>query len=124
MSQLSNTTKAVGLKGATIHSYVTGFILSVMLTIVAYASIVQHTFSRAMAIGVVVVLAVVQCLVQLFFFLHLGNEKSARWKIFVLLFMLLVVGILVGGSIWIMNNLNYRMTSTQINTYLHDQDGL
>jgi heme/copper-type cytochrome/quinol oxidase subunit 4 len=30
----------------------------------------------------------------------------------VLAFMLLVLGILVGGSLWIMNNLNYNMVMT------------
>jgi hypothetical protein len=34
-----------------------------------------------------------------------------------------VVLILVFGSIWIMNNLNYRMTPEQINTYMNNQGG-
>jgi len=37
--------------------------------------------------------------------------------------MILVVMILVGGSLWIMKNLNYRMTPEQMNQYMIDQNG-
>ena len=35
-----------------------------------------------------------------------------------------VVLILVFGTLWIMNNLNYRMTPQKINTYMQNQDNL
>ncbi|HEX3569180.1 MAG TPA: cytochrome o ubiquinol oxidase subunit IV [Candidatus Saccharimonadales bacterium] len=107
-----------------IHMYITGFLLSISLTIVAYALVMHHGIAHTALIASIIALAVVQCLVQLFFFLHLGHETKPRWRLVVLLTMLLVIGILVAGSIWIMNNLNYRMTPQEINTYLHDQDGL
>jgi hypothetical protein len=33
------------------------------------------------------------------------------------------VSILVFGSLWIMGNLNYRMSPQQMNTYMTDQGG-
>ena len=39
-------------------------------------------------------------------------------------FMLGIVLIIVGGSVWIMNNLNYRMTPQQMEQYLKSQDSL
>jgi cytochrome o ubiquinol oxidase subunit IV len=107
----------------TLKSYVTGFIWSLALTLVAYALVVQRTFSNRILIAVVIGLALVQFMIQLLFFLHLGRETKPRWKLFVFLFMVMVVAILVFGSLWIMANLNYRMTPTQVNTYLNNQGG-
>lgn len=108
---------------ATLRSYVSGFVLSVCLTVAAYLIVTRHTLSMHILIAAIVVLALVQFMVQLFFFLHLGRETKPRWKLGVFAFMIVIVAILVFGSLWIMNNLNYRMTPQQINQYMQDQDG-
>lgn len=105
----------------TFGTYVSGFVLSIALTIAAYLCVTQQLFSHRMVIAAIVVLAAAQFIVQLLCFLHVGTSRS---KLLVLLFMMGVVGILVAGSLWIMNNLNYRMTPDQINSYLQSQDGL
>jgi cytochrome o ubiquinol oxidase operon protein cyoD len=74
--------------------------------------------------GAITVLAMIQFIVQLVFFLHINTDKKQRWKLFVLCFMILVVTILVSGSVWIMNNLNVRMNQTQIDNYMNNQDDL
>jgi cytochrome o ubiquinol oxidase subunit IV len=109
----------------TLQMYISGFVLSIFLTLAAYTLVVSHEFSNWALALAIAGLAIVQFLVQLFFFLHLGRESKPRWKLTVFLFMLLVVGILVIGSLWIMYNLNYRMAPTQqqIDTYMQDQDG-
>lgn len=110
----------------TYASYITGFLLSIFLTMVAYVAVVQHIFSGYGIVALIVGLALVQFLVQLFFFLHLGRETKPRWKMLVLSFMIMIVLILVLGSLWIMYNLNYRMmprTPQQINNYMKQQDG-
>ena len=104
--------------------YVTGFASSLVLTVTAYLFVTHHALSRRVLIGAIVALALVQFLVQLVFFLHLGRETKPRWKLAVFLFMIMVVLILVFGSLWIMTNLNYRMTPAQINTYMNNQSGL
>jgi cytochrome o ubiquinol oxidase operon protein cyoD len=104
-------------------NYVSGFVLSIILTLGAYLMVIHHSFTADKIVAVIVGLALCQFLVQMFFFLHLGKETKPRWKLFVLLFMITVVLILVFGSIWIMNNLNYRMTPEQINTYMNNQGG-
>lgn len=75
-------------------------------------------------IGIILGLAVVQLFVQLIFFLHLGRESRPRWNLAMLLFAFMIIGIVAGGSLWIMSNLNVRMTPQQINKYMNDQDGL
>jgi cytochrome o ubiquinol oxidase operon protein cyoD len=52
-------------------------------------------------------LAIAQLLVQLFCFLHLGQESKPRWNLVALVFALFIVVVLVGGTLWIMHNLGH-----------------
>src|SRR6266702_2416192 len=104
-------------------SYSSGFVLSLLLTAGAYIVVTQHTFIGGMLVAVIIMLAIVQVLIQMFLFLHLGSETKPRWKLAVLLFMLTVLGILVFGSLWIMQSLNYNMMSPeQMNLYMINQN--
>lgn len=115
-------------KQATIKTYVAGFSLSLGLTLVAYLLVWRHVhshhtiFTDQFLNAAVSVLAILQLVVQLVFFLHLSRESRPRWNLAVLSFAVLVVTILVGGSLWIMWNLNYHHphepTSTEI---IHDE---
>jgi cytochrome o ubiquinol oxidase operon protein cyoD len=120
MNRLTNTGGEQGNLGA----YINGYVFSLFLTIAAYLMVTHHLFSNHVLVGVVVALALAQFVVQLVFFLHLGRETKPRWKLFVLLFMVMIVLILVFGSLWIMDNLNYRMTPAQIDQYMKSQDAL
>lgn len=109
-----------------VGSYVTGFLLSIILTIAAYVLVVNHVVTGGWLVTAIVGLALVQLCVQLLFFLHLGEEKRPRWNFVTLLFAGLVVLIIVFGSLWIMNNLNYNMMPGQMDVkkYMHDHEGL
>lgn len=108
---------------ALLLSYVTGFVLSVGLTLIAYFSVVEQWLSSGWTVFLLLALAVMQFAVQLFFFLHIGRERKPRWKLWTLFTSLLFVLIVVLGSIWIMYNLNYRMMPGQMEEYLQRQDG-
>ena len=114
---------------ATLGLYINGFVLSIFFTLLAFGLVEYHihngytVFSHPFLIGATVTLALAQFFAQMYFFLHLGRETKPRWKLLVLCFMILVVFIVVAGSIWIMYNLNYRMTPQQINTYMLNQNG-
>ena len=111
---------------ATLKSYITGFALSIVLTLTAYFLVVNHIFANGTLIAVILALAVVQFIVQAIFFLHLGRGTNARWNMVVFSSTLAIVLILVVGSIWIMNHLNYNMMASpsQMNAYIQSQDGL
>lgn len=111
---------------ASVRSYVSAFVACLVLTGLAYVAATTDSFSSRTAIGVVAALAVLQCLVQLRRFLHLGDEFRPRWKLIVFLTMLTTILIIVIGSIWIMDNLNYRMmrSPSQMTEYIESQDGL
>ena len=105
-------------------SYVTGYLFSVVCTLAAYLLVVRYSLSKWLLVYVLAGLAIIQFLVQMKLFLHLGNEAKPRLKLLVFGFMALVVMILVFGSLWIMYSLNYRMpTQSQINSYMNSQNG-
>lgn len=92
----------------TVGKYLIGFILSLVLTFVAYAFVATGG-SGAWLIALLGVLAFLQMIVQLLFFLHLGDEAKPRVKFWAFVFMAVTLLIVVGGSIWIMANMNYNM---------------
>jgi cytochrome o ubiquinol oxidase operon protein cyoD len=125
MSDKSNIVSKHEPAHGSLLSYSVGFGLSIVLTLVAFGLVeAHHRLSTTTIMTIIVGLALVQFMVQLFFFLHLGRETRPRWKLAVFYFMIGVVLILVLGSLWIMANLNYRMTPDQMNNYLKSQDGL
>ncbi len=93
-------------------SYTFGFILSLLLTFLAFFLVAKKILSGWPLILVIVPLGVFQAFIQLFCFLHLGAEKRPRRNLMVFLFMALVLVILVSGSIWIMYNLDTRLMET------------
>lgn len=107
----------------TMKSYVAGFALSVTLTLVAYFVTVNHVLSGYALIIVLLELAILQFTVQLFLFLHFGKERSPRWKLLTLVMAIVVVLIVVLGSLWIMQSLNYNMSPDRINKYMNQQVG-
>jgi cytochrome o ubiquinol oxidase subunit IV len=90
-------------------AYLTGFALSVLLTVASFA--IVHTdliWGPGIAMALVV-LAVAQIGVQLVFFLHLTTAPDNTNNAMALAFGVLIVLLIIGGSIWIMNHLNERM---------------
>lgn len=102
--------------------YTLGFVLAVVLTVVAYLLVANHVLSGVALTAVIVALAVLQLFVQLVFFLHFGKAEDgdSRWHQAAFYFMLLILVVIVGGSLWIMANMNYNMMMTpeQMNEYM------
>jgi cytochrome o ubiquinol oxidase operon protein cyoD len=94
-----------------VRSYAIGFVLSIALTLEAFILVLNHSFSHPAVLVLILIMAIVQMLVQLFFFLHLDRAAKAPWNILVLICMGIVISIVVFGSLWIMQNLNYHMMS-------------
>lgn len=103
------------------RSYVIGFVLSLLFTFIPYVLVTQGLVSGAALALLLVGFALAQLLVQLKFFIHLGHENGPRWNAVAFLFMVLVVGIVVVGSLWIMHNLNYNMMPNDMDHYMNEQ---
>jgi cytochrome o ubiquinol oxidase operon protein cyoD len=108
-----------------VASYVVGFGLSIFLTLCAYFVVTRGLLRGQAAMAAIAVFAVLQFMVQLLCFLHLGRETKPRWKLGVFWFMILTVFIVVVGSIWIMDHLNYQtMPADELPSHLHTEEGL
>lgn len=105
---------------STLKSYLTGYMLSVALTLLAFGMIALHvTLTAFMLTAVLIFLAIVQLCIQLFFFLHVGRGADRHWNAAALVFALFVVFMLVGGTLWIMSNL--QANAVQGSTFINNQ---
>lgn len=89
--------------------YVTGFALSLAITLCAYFMVTGNWYAGVLLFVVLGILALVQMIVQLYFFLHLGEELRPRLKLLSFVFMTGILVLIVVGTLWIMYHLNYNM---------------
>ena len=94
----------------TVRSYVIGFILSLVFTIIPYYLVVEKVVSGKVLLGTILGFGLLQMIVQVVFFLHLGREKKPYWQRYFLVGTIGGILVVVGGSIWIMSHLHYNMT--------------
>lgn len=87
-------------------AYITGFAVSVALTAMAFWS-VESARTAEFAALLLVLLAVGQLVVQAICFLHLSDEDAPRWRLFSLVLTLAIVAIVVGGTVWVMENVRH-----------------
>ena len=106
-------------------SYFIGFVISIALTLIAYFAVVNNSFEINILVALVISLAVMQLVVQLLFFLHLleGKPSERGWRTIIFISTISIILVIIVGSLWIMNNLNYHMSPQQMNQYILEQDG-
>ncbi|MCY9665441.1 cytochrome o ubiquinol oxidase subunit IV [Paenibacillus alginolyticus] len=85
-----------------LKSYILGFALSIILTIIPLVAVMNHMLTKTGTIVLILIMAVLQFGVQLFFFMHVKEGENARWNIMALIFGLVILLTIVAGSIWIM----------------------
>jgi cytochrome o ubiquinol oxidase subunit IV len=113
-----------------VRAYIVGFILSLIFTFAAYLPALWHQQSyhtylpHEFMLPLVLTLAFAQLLVQLFFFLHLGQEKGPRWNLVFLVMTVITILTVVVGSIWIMSHLNYNMMPDETERYIIQDEGM
>lgn len=93
----------------TLKSYLIGFLVSLLLTGGSFFLVLTRLLSENFLIYSIIGLAITQAIIQLLFFLHVGQEAKPRWETLIFYFMLLVLFIVVIGSLWIMFDLNHRV---------------
>ncbi|WP_119343069.1 cytochrome o ubiquinol oxidase subunit IV [Facilibium subflavum] len=101
--------KDTGAAYGTHKTYLVGFGLSIIITIIAFSLVGFKLLPPTGLYIAVAILALIQFYVQLVFFLHLSTDSKARWNMISFIFTLVVVLILVIGTLWIMFNLYTMM---------------
>ena len=98
-----------GASHGSVKTYMTGFILSIILTGIPFWMVMSGSASKPVILGAILVTAVIQILVHLVCFLHMNTKSDEGWNMTAFIFTVIIIAILVVGSIWIMWNLNYNM---------------
>ncbi|KEA64649.1 Cytochrome O ubiquinol oxidase subunit IV [Marinobacterium lacunae] len=92
-----------------VKSYLIGFVLSVILTVVPFGMVMVGGFDPKLIFWSISLLAVVQIIVHLKYFLHLDFSVEGRPNTFTFLFTGLVIVMVVGLSLWIIYASNDMM---------------
>jgi cytochrome o ubiquinol oxidase operon protein cyoD len=95
---------------STYKGYLTGFVLSVILTAVPFWLVMDHVLSSTAGTAVAILsIGAIQIFVHMVYFLHLDTRSEGGWSMMALIFTLILVIITLSGSIWVMYHLNANM---------------
>jgi cytochrome o ubiquinol oxidase operon protein cyoD len=86
-----------------------GLGLSVFLTLASFGAVMTGVIPHPWRLTAIVALCVIQLVVQLVYFLHLGTAKDQRENTVVFICTGLIIVIVVAGSLWVMHNANVNM---------------
>ncbi len=95
-------------------SYVVGFIISLIFTIVPYYLVVNEVLAGNTLVVVILAIAVWQMLIQLLFFLHLGRGPKPLYNVVFFGATAGIIVITIGASLFIMDNLYRNMTPEEV----------
>ncbi len=91
---------------------ITGFVLSLILTLGSYFVIIHpelFQLSARMAVIGILILAFLQSVVQYIFFLHIWDDNEPAWNLGIFISTVMLILVIVLFSIWIMGQLDYNM---------------
>ena len=91
------------------RSYIVGFVLAVVLTVIPFGLVATHAPSPAATIWTILIAPVLQILVHLRWFLHIDFTTTPKENLLALAFTAVLLFLMVGGSFWIMVDLHTRM---------------
>jgi cytochrome o ubiquinol oxidase operon protein cyoD len=97
-------------------SYITGFLLSVVLTAIPFYLVMTGVLSNVATSLIVIALAVIQIVVHMIYFLHMDAKSEGGWNLMALIFTVVLVGITLTGSLWVM----YHLVSNMMPVSVHD----
>ena len=92
-----------------VYGYLTGLGLAILLTATSFFVAGTDLVWQPSIPVAIIVLAIAQMGVHLVFFLHITTGADNTNNVLALAFGLLIVILVIGGSLWIMANLNRNM---------------
>ena len=92
------------------RSYVTGFVLSVVLTAIPFWLVMGNVLNDTLRTSIVIMaLAAVQIVVHMICFLHMNTKSEGGWTFLALAFTLTLVVVTLVGSVWVMYHMDQNM---------------
>lgn len=86
-----------------IKAYIIGFIFSIVLTIIPLVLVLEHLLAKSALVVSILLAAVLQFVIQLFFFMHIRDGEGPRYNVMALILGLVFVFTIVAGAMWIMS---------------------
>ncbi|WP_310175815.1 cytochrome C oxidase subunit IV family protein [Neobacillus niacini] len=84
-------------------AYVIGFVLSIILTIIPLFLVLNHLMGKTVLMISILIAAVLQFVIQLFFFMHIRDGEGPRYNAAALILGIIFVLTIVIGSMWVMS---------------------
>ena len=99
-----------GASHGSFKGYMIGFVLSIILTAIPFWLVMGDVLDSKLFTAVLVMgIGVVQIVVHMVYFLHMNTRSEGGWTMMALIFTLIIVGIALAGSLWVMHHLNANM---------------
>ena len=99
-----------GAPHATFKGYMTGFVLSIILTAIPFWMVMGNVFEKPSTTAIVILaFAAVQIVVHMVYFLHMDSKSQHGWTMLAFIFTVVVVVITLTGSLWVMYHMNNNM---------------
>ncbi|MEX0348963.1 MAG: cytochrome o ubiquinol oxidase subunit IV [Paracoccaceae bacterium] len=105
---MSNQVEGAG--HGSLHSYLVGFALSVILTLIPFWLVLGDVMdNKVWAVVFIFTLGGLQMLVHIHYFLHVSLKVDEGWQVMSMVLTILLLVIVLAGSIWVMFNLDENM---------------
>jgi cytochrome o ubiquinol oxidase subunit IV len=108
----------------TIDSYIVGFVLSLIFTAIPYYMVVNQTVTGTLLLLTILGFAVLQMLIQIFFFLHLGRGPKPLYNVVFFASTVGIILVVVGGSVVIISNLHRNKSPIDQSKSLVEGEGI
>ncbi|TDR89652.1 cytochrome o ubiquinol oxidase subunit IV [Enterovirga rhinocerotis] len=96
-------------------SYMTGFVLSVILTAIPFWLVMSNVLGKSSLTALAIMaLAAIQIVVHMIYFLHMNTKSEGGWIMLAFMFTIVVVVITLSGSLWVMYHLNTNMMPSHL----------
>jgi len=124
MSIESHKTTTAKSEHGTTTSYVIGLMLSLNFTIVPYLLVVNEIITGNALLVTILGFAILQMFIQIFFFLHLGRGPKPLYNIVFFFGTAGLIIVVVGASIFIINNLYRNMMPDEVTRKLAQKEAI
>ncbi|SLN55522.1 Cytochrome bo(3) ubiquinol oxidase subunit 4 [Aquimixticola soesokkakensis] len=105
----SHTSPTANPQSPTYTGYLTGYVLAAVLSVIPFGAVMLGGLSTHAVMVIIGLTALIQAAVQLKYFLHIDFKHSPKENLFALAFAVVLVVLMIGGSLWIVSDLNARM---------------
>ena len=97
------STHASNTASGSLWMYIVGFVISIALTVGALWLVLARQFSTGTLLTIILLLAILQIGVQMFFFMHITDSPRPQFNLWILGLGMFFTFVVIAGSVWIMS---------------------